>query len=91
MEILFIWLFDYKNFKEQGFNFSSEFIFNVEKEGKKSYQLNISKNKNFIPNFFEKSNMGKMVQVNQTFLTLSKTLSPKVTLQSKPKQLFLTD
>lgn len=57
MEILFIWLFDYKNFKEQGFNFSSEFIFNVEKEGKKSYQLNISKNKNFIPNFFEKSNI----------------------------------
>jgi predicted ATP-binding protein involved in virulence len=57
MEILFIWLFDYKNFKEQGFNFSSEFIFNVEKDNKKSYKLNISKNKNFIPNFFEKSNI----------------------------------
>lgn len=57
MEILFIWLYEYKNFKEQGFNFSSEFILNVEKDNNESYKLNISKNNNFIPNFFEKDNI----------------------------------
>lgn len=57
MEILFIWLYDYKNLKEQGFNFSSEYIFNVKKEGDIAYKVNISKNKDFIPGFFEKDNI----------------------------------
>jgi hypothetical protein len=57
MEILFIWLYNYKNIKEQGFNFSSEYIFNVKKNSKDKYELTISKNNKFIPNFFEKRNI----------------------------------
>ncbi|GAB4053017.1 hypothetical protein [Spirosoma litoris] len=57
MEILYIWLYDYKNFKEQGFNFSPEFIFDIGKSNQDLYKLNISKNKKFIPNFFEKENI----------------------------------
>lgn len=57
MEILFIWLLRYKNFEKQGFNFSSEYIFNVEKKGPDNYELAITKNESFIPDFFEKPNI----------------------------------
>jgi len=57
MEILFIWILDYKNIKKQGFNFSSEFIFEVNVEENNIYNLKISKNESYIPNFFEKDNI----------------------------------
>jgi hypothetical protein len=56
MEILYLWIESYRNLNEQGFNFSTEFIFNLEKtvDGDKSeYLLTIIKNDRYIPNFFD--------------------------------------
>lgn len=63
MEILYIWLQEYKNFKEQGFNFSSEYIFDVKKKGKNKYALNIKKNNGYIPNFFERQNISNITAI----------------------------
>lgn len=51
MELLYIWIEEYRKIKKQGFNFSSEFIFNYNSENK---ELLIDKNPNYIPNFFPK-------------------------------------
>lgn len=63
MELLYIWIEEYKNIKKQGFNFSSEFIFNYNSENK---ELLIDKNPNYIPNFFpeEFSNVTAIIGEN---------------------------
>ena len=57
MELLYIWIEDYKNIKEQGFNFSSkhrfEFIPEKDKDGKiVGGKLHHEENPNHIENFF---------------------------------------
>lgn len=47
MELLYIWIKDWKNIKEQGFNLSSEWHFHYE-----SGNLNITRRKDYIPHFF---------------------------------------
>lgn len=47
MELLYIWIKDWKNIKQQGFNFSSEWHFHYE-----SGNLNITRQKDYIPHFF---------------------------------------
>ena len=49
MELLYVWIKDYKNIKEQGFNFSPKWRFHYEPE---TGELTIDENKNFIDNFF---------------------------------------
>lgn len=56
MEILFIWLENYKNIKKQGFNFSSKFFFTCdskETDGGIEIILSVEENEYFISNFFE--------------------------------------
>lgn len=49
MQLLYVWIEEYKNIKEQGFNFSSEFTFEYDKE---SGVLTIDDNPNYIEGFF---------------------------------------
>jgi AAA ATPase domain len=64
MEILFLWLEKYRNFTEQGFNFSAEFIFNFEKDAfSATYKLSISKNSRFIPHFFGYTNITNVTAI----------------------------
>lgn len=49
MQLLYVWIEDYKNIKKQGFNFSSEFTFTYDKE---SGVLTIEDNPNYIEGFF---------------------------------------
>lgn len=57
MEILYIWLLEYKNIREQGFNFSSEFIFTTTKRSNDRFHIDIKRNPHYINNFFEKKNV----------------------------------
>jgi hypothetical protein len=64
MEILFIWLEKYRNFTEQGFNFSTEYIFNFEKDQLSGiYNLSIRRNPRFIPNFFNNPNIKNVTAI----------------------------
>lgn len=47
--LLYIWIKQFKNIENQGFNFSSEFLTNYDKE---KNEISIRKNKNYIPDFF---------------------------------------
>lgn len=49
MQLLYIWIDNYRNIKEQGFSFSSEFLFEY---NPKENELTIMDNPNYIPNFF---------------------------------------
>ena len=49
MELLYIWIDDYRNIKKQGFNFSSEYIFDFDEDRS---LLDIKKNASYIKNFF---------------------------------------
>ncbi len=49
MQLLYIWIDNYRNIKEQGFSFSSEFLFEYDPEKK---VLTITDNPNYISNFF---------------------------------------
>jgi ABC-type polysaccharide/polyol phosphate transport system ATPase subunit len=49
MELLYIWIKNYKNIKRQGFNISSKFNFEYDE---KKNEITISKNENHIENFF---------------------------------------
>ena len=49
MELVYLWVEDYKNIKKQGFNFSSKFICNYNEDNNK---LTIDDNPNHIENFF---------------------------------------
>jgi predicted ATP-binding protein involved in virulence len=57
MKLHYTWLLNYKNIKGQGFNFSSEFDFEFLKDKEGGYTLSISRNANFIENFFERTNV----------------------------------
>lgn len=50
MQLLYVWIEEYKNIKKQGFNFSSEFLFEYDD---KNGELTIKNNPNYIKNFFE--------------------------------------
>lgn len=49
MQLLYIWIESYHNIKNQGFNFSSEYLIDFDHVNK---VLNINPNPNFIPEFF---------------------------------------
>jgi len=49
LELVYLWVEDYKNIKKQGFNFSSKFICNYNEDNNK---LTIDDNPNHIENFF---------------------------------------
>ena len=49
MELVYLWVEDYKNIKEQGFNFSPKFNCHYDK---KTNKLTINKNDDYIENFF---------------------------------------
>jgi len=49
MELVYLWVEDYKNIKEQGFNFSPRFRCHYDKENN---ELTIEENDNYIENFF---------------------------------------
>lgn len=49
IELLFVWIKEYKNIKNQGFNFGGEYLFTYNVETK---TLKIDKNDNYIKNFF---------------------------------------
>lgn len=54
MELLYLWIDDFRNIKQQGFNFSSKFIFSIVPVGnasKRKYQLSIELNKDHIDLF----------------------------------------
>lgn len=61
MQLLYVWIEEYNNIKEQGFSFSSEFFFTYEKG-----VLTIEDNPNYIPEFFGKgiSNVTAVVGKN---------------------------
>lgn len=50
MDLLYVWIKEYKNIKEQGFSFSSEFKFDYNPVSK---ELTVSKNENYIAHFFK--------------------------------------
>lgn len=52
MQLLYVWIEKYKNIKKQGFNFSSEFLFEYDD---KNRELTIKDNPNYIDGFFEKN------------------------------------
>lgn len=58
MELLYLWIEDFRNIKKQGFDFSAEFKFKIEALDKSksnhplSYKLTISKNENYV-NLFD--------------------------------------
>jgi hypothetical protein len=39
MELIYIWIKDYKNIKEQGFNFNPDYYFELEKISEKNFKL----------------------------------------------------
>ncbi|MFV0481290.1 MAG: AAA family ATPase [Campylobacteraceae bacterium] len=49
MELVYLWVEEYKNIKKEGFNFPSEFTYKFNIDTKK---LTINKNSNYIKNFF---------------------------------------
>jgi len=49
MELVYLWVEDYKNIHRQGFNFSARFRCNY---NPKTNELTIEENKDYIPNFF---------------------------------------
>ncbi len=49
MQLLYIWIENYRNIEKQGFSFSSEFLFKYDPEKK---VLTITDNPNYIPKFF---------------------------------------
>jgi predicted ATP-binding protein involved in virulence len=60
MELVYLWVEDYKNIKKQGFNFSSKFTYDY--DGK---ELTIKENDDYIENFFgEKINVMAIVVEN---------------------------
>ena len=50
MELVYLWVEDYKNIHKQGFNFSPRFECEYDEDTKK---LTIDKNKDYIENFFD--------------------------------------
>ena len=52
MELVYLWVKDYKNIHKQGFNFSSRFECNYNYDAN---ELTIDKNNNYIPDFFGKN------------------------------------
>jgi len=52
MELVYLWVEDYKNIQRQGFNFSSKFNCHYDEVTK---ELTINKNDDYIPNFFGKN------------------------------------
>ena len=48
MELVYLWVENYKNIKEQGFNFSPRFRCEYDKD---TSELTIKKNKNYIDGF----------------------------------------
>src|ERR1700694_4704005 len=54
MELLYLWIDDFRNIKQQGFNFSSKFNFSISAVGdtnKRDYQLSIEINKEHVDLF----------------------------------------
>jgi len=49
LELVYLWVEDYKNIKKQGFNFSSRFEFKYDEE---SNELTIDENDDYLPDFF---------------------------------------
>lgn len=49
IELLYVWIKEFKNIKEQGFNFGGEYLFSYDMN---SETLDIRTNKNYIKNFF---------------------------------------
>jgi predicted ATP-dependent endonuclease of OLD family len=52
MKLVFCWIEEYKNIKEQGFNFGSEYIFEVIKEDN-TLEIDAKQNESFISGFFK--------------------------------------
>jgi predicted ATPase len=65
MELLFTWIEDYRNIKNQGINFSAEFNITFDNQ---TNVLSITKRQNYIPSFFGKSisNISVIVGENGT-------------------------
>lgn len=57
MELLYLYLDNYRLFKKKGFCFSSEFEISVKVEVDQILNLRIKKNENYISNFFEDPNI----------------------------------
>ena len=78
MQLLYVWIEDYKNIKEQGFNFSSEFIFDYDKE---SGVLTIKDNPNYIEGFFNNDNkQNGLAHISNTTAIVGKNGSGKSSL-----------
>ncbi len=50
MELVYLWVEDYKNIKKQGFNFAPRFHYEY---NEKNSELTIKENDDYIPDFFK--------------------------------------
>lgn len=57
MQIHYIWISSYKQFDRTGINLSSEYIFEMREDYPGHKELTITKNNDFIPNFFGKESI----------------------------------
>lgn len=91
MELLYIWVEEYKNIKNQGFNFSPKcrFDFTYDASGTSKHKLKVEKRENVIENFFDEgvSNVTAIVGQNgagkTTLLEILSKVSPRMKSNNK--------
>lgn len=102
MELLYLWIEDFRNIKKQGFDFSAEFKFKMDEldEGKSnhplSYKLTISKNESYV-NLFDGNIInvtgviGKNGSGKSTLLHCLKMMAGKLSILLSPLIFCLRD
>ena len=90
MELVYLWVEDYKNIKKQGFNFSPKFYCEYNDIKK---ELTINKNDDYIPNFFgENINVTAIVGKNGSGKSsILETISEMIEKEPRKGRLWLKD
>lgn len=102
MELLYLWIEDFRNIQKQGFDFSAEFKFQVidndqnQSKGRLNYKLIISKNESYV-NLFDSNIInvtgiiGKNGSGKSTLLHCLKTMTGKLSILLSPLIFCLRD
>jgi hypothetical protein len=58
MKLVYCWITNYLNIKDQGFNFGSEWIYTTTVNSKKSLTIKRTKNEKYVDDFFKLDGVG---------------------------------
>ncbi len=92
MELVYLWVEEYKNIKEQGFNFSPRFECKYDKD---SNELTIDENEDYISIFPDNINVTAIVGENgsgkTTILSLINIITSKINVELNTKYILIVD